>query len=136
MKDWLVPTLLALGAWIFWGFLPKLAARHIDPYSVMVYQALGGILVGLGVLIYLKFKVEFNLPGFSYGLAIGLLGFFGAFMYLIAASKGPLSLVAPLTAMYPMGVIILAFLALGETVTTKQGIGIGLSLVAIFLIST
>jgi len=90
----------------------------------------------LGVLIQMKFKVQFNIPGFAYGLAIGLLGFFGALMYLIAVSKGPLALVAPITALYPVGAILLSFLILGETVTTKQGIGIGLSLVSMYLIST
>jgi len=136
MKDWLLPTGLALFAWIFWGFLPKLAARHINAQSAMIYQVLGGLVIGLAVLINLKFKVDFNLPGALYGLAIGLLGFFGALMYLIAASKGPLTLVAPITALYPMGVILLSFLILGEAITTKQGIGIGLSLVSIYLIST
>lgn len=136
MKDWVLPTILTLFVWGFWAFLPKIAIRYIDPYSAMVYQALGGILVGLGVLIALKFKVQFNIPGFSYGLAIGLLGFFGAFMYLVAVSRGPLALVAPLTALYPVLAIILSFVFLHEAVSLKQGIGIALSLVAIFLIST
>lgn len=136
MKDWLLPTGLALFAWIFWGFLPKLAARHINAQSAMIYQVLGGLIIGLGVLIQMKFKVQFNIPGFAYGLAIGLLGFFGALMYLIAVSRGPLALVAPITALYPVGAILLSFLVLGETVTTKQGIGIGLSLVSMYLIST
>ncbi len=135
MKEWLHPTLLALLAWVGWAFLPKLAARHIDAQSAMVYQSIGSILVGLGVFFYLNFKVAFNTPGFLFSLAIGLLGFFGAFMYMVAASKGPLALVAPLTAMYPVGAIILGFLLLGESVTIKQGIGIGMSLVAIYLIS-
>lgn len=136
MKDWLLPTGLTLFAWMFWGFLPKLAARHMNAQSVMVFQVLGGLVIGFAVLINLKFKVDFNVPGMLYGLAIGLLGFFGALMYLVALSKGPLSLVAPITAMYPLGAILLSFLILGESVTTKQGVGIGLSMVAIYLISS
>lgn len=136
MKDWFLPASLALLAWILWAFLPKLAARYIGPQSAMIYQVLGGLIIGIGVLINLKFKVEFNIPGFSYGLAIGLLGFFGALMYLVAVSKGPLALVAPITALYPVGAIILGLIFLGEAITAKQGLGIGLSLVAIYLIST
>ncbi len=136
MKDWVLPTILTLVAWVFWAFLPKIAIRYIDPQSAMVYQALGGIVVGLGVLISIKFKIQFNIPGFSYGLAIGLLGFFGAFMYLLAVSKGPLSLVAPITALYPMFAIILSFIFLNEAVSPRQGFGIALSLVAIYFIST
>jgi transporter family protein len=136
MKDWVLPTILTLVAWGFWAFLPKIAIRYIDPQSAMVYQALGGVLVGLGVLISLKFKVQFNIPGFSYGLAIGLLGFFGAFMYLLAVSKGPLALVAPITALYPMLAIIMGMVFLNEAISLRQGFGIALSLVAIYLIST
>lgn len=136
MKNWLLPTILALVAWIFWGFFPKLAARHIGPQSAMVYQVLGGIIIGVAVLINLKFKVEFNIPGFSYGLVIGLLGFFGALMYLLAVSKGPLALVAPITAMYPVGAILLGLIFLGEPITIKQGFGILLSIAALYLIST
>jgi transporter family protein len=136
MKDWVLPTILTLVAWGFWAFLPKIAIRYIDPQSAMVYQALGGVLVGLGVLISLKFKVQFNIPGFSYGLAIGLLGFFGAFMYLLAVSKGPLALVAPITALYPMLAIIMSLVFLNEAISLRQGFGIALSMVAIYLIST
>lgn len=57
-------------------------------------------------------------------------------MYLVAVSKGPLALVAPITALYPVGAIILGLIFLGEAITAKQGLGIGLSLVAIYLIST
>ena len=135
MKDWLVPTIMGTLAWVLWGFLPKLASRHIGPYSAMIYQVLGGIIIGIAVLIKLDFKVEFNIPGLGYGLAIGLLGFFGALMYLVAVDKGPLVLIAPITALYPVGVIIIGLIFLGEAITLKQGLGIGLSLVAIFLIS-
>lgn len=136
MKGWLLPTLLTLLAWGLWAFLPKFATRYLDPKSVIVYQVLGGVLVGLVVLMSLKFQVQFNIPGFTLSLAIGILGFFGAFMYLVAVSKGPLSLVAPITALYPMFAILLGLIFLHETITIKQAAGIGLSLVAIYLISS
>ncbi|MBK5108131.1 MAG: EamA family transporter, partial [Anaerolineales bacterium] len=81
-------------------------------------------------------QVQFNIPGFSLSLAIGILGFFGAFMYLVAVSRGPLTLVAPVTALYPMFAILLGIIFLGEAITLRQGAGIGLSVVAIYLIST
>lgn len=136
MKAWLLPTLLTLLAWGFWAFLPKLAARYVDPQSSIIYQVLGGLLVGLVVLVSLKFQVQFNFPGAALSLLIGIVGFFGAFMYLVAVSRGPLALVAPITALYPMLAILLGLIFLGEAITLKQGIGIGLSLAAIYLIST
>jgi len=136
MKDWLLPTLLTLFTWGLWAFLPKLAAKYIDPQSSIIYQVAGGLLVGLVVLVSVKGQVQFNVPGFTLSLAIGILGFFGAFMYLVAVSRGPLTLVAPVTALYPMLAILLGLIFLGEAITLKQGAGIGLSIVAIYLIST
>jgi transporter family protein len=136
MKDWFFLAILTLLTWGFWAFLPKLATRYIDANSAMVYQVLGGVLVGVGVLVAMKFKVQFNIPGFSYGIATGLLGFLGAFFYLLAVSKGPISLVAPISAVYPMIAILMGLIFLNEFVTAKQGVGIALSVVAIYLIST
>ena len=136
MKAWLLPTILTLLAWGLWAFLPKLATKYIDPQSAIIYQVLGGVLVGLVVLFSLKFQVQFNIPGFTLSLAIGILGFFGAFMYLVAVSKGPLTLVAPITALYPMFAILLGLIFLQETISIRQAAGIGLSLVAIYLISS
>lgn len=136
MKGWLLPTLLTLLAWGLWAFLPKLVTKYLDSQSSVIYQTLGGMLVGLVVLISLKFQVQFNIPGFSLSLAIGILGFFGAFMYLVAVSRGPLTLVAPITALYPMFAILLGLIFLQETITIKQAAGIGLSMVAIYLIAT
>lgn len=136
MRAWVIPTLLALFTWSLWAFLPKIATRYIDANSAMVYQALGAMLVGLGTLIVLRFKVQFNVPGFSLSVVIGVLGFVGVLLYLIALSRGPLTLVAPMSALYPLVAIILGFIFLQETVTPKQGVGIALSLAAILLIST
>ena len=136
MKAWLLPTILTLLAWGLWAFLPKLATKYIDPQSAIIYQVLGGVLVGLVVLISLKFQVQFNIPGFTLSRAIGILGFFGAFMYLVAVSRGPLTLVAPITALYPMFAILLGLIFLQETISIRQAAGIGLSLVAIYLISS
>jgi transporter family protein len=136
MRAWLLPTLLTLITWGLWAFLPKLAARHIDPQSSIIYQVLGGLLVGVVVLVSLKFQVQYNTPGFTLSLAIGILGFVGSFVYLVAVSRGPLSLVAPITALYPMFAILLGLIFLGETITARQAVGIGLSLVAIYLISS
>ena len=136
MKDWIFFTILTLLLWGFWSFLPKVVVRYIDPYSAMVYQAIGGILVGVGVLIAFKSQLAFNLPGFSLGVVIGLFGFLGAFTYMMAVSKGPLVLVAPLSALYPMLAILMSVVFLHEAVTLKQGIGIAFSLAAIYFIST
>ena len=135
MKNWLLPSILALLVWGLWAFLPKITARHIDLQSALIYQAFGSILFGLGMLAAMKFNVQYNLPGFTSGMAIGILGIFGAYLYLIAVSRGPLTLVAPITGLYPLIAIILGLVFLKESISLKQSIGIVFSLAAIYLIS-
>lgn len=136
MQTWIMPAIATFFAWGIWAFLPKITTRYINEGSAMVYQSLGGIIIGLGVLISMKFRLEFNPPGFTFGVATGLFGFFGAFTYLLAVTRGPLTLVAPLTALYPVLAILLGILFLNEAITLKQSFGILLSLVSIILIST
>ena len=116
--------------------LQLLRAHGQEHFLDLAVDPSGSLLVGLVVLVSLKGQVQFNVPGFSLSIAIGILGFFGAFMYLVAVSKGPLTLVAPITAFYPMFAILLGVIFLHETITIKQAAGIGLSLVAIYLISS
>jgi len=58
LRSWTLPALIALILWGFWGFLPKVATRYIDPSSALVYQAIGGTIVGLGV--YYRLGAKFN----------------------------------------------------------------------------
>ena len=124
MKDWFLPAMAALLTWAFWAFLPKIAVKYMEFKSATFYQIMGGLIVGIGILFATRFQLVFNWPGFSYNIIIGILGFLGVFFYLITVSRGPISVVAPITAMYPIIVVILGVTLLHETLTPKQGLGI------------
>ena len=136
MKGWLLPALATLLSWGLWAYLPKLAVKYIDTESSIIYQIMGGVLVGIGAFIMTNFHVQFHKAGFLYSLGAGALGFLGAYFYLISVTRGPVSIVAPLTALYPVIVIILGYVFLSEPISPRQGIGITLSVIAIFLISS
>jgi transporter family protein len=53
--------------------------------------------------------------------------------YLAALQNGRVSVIATLTALYPMVTIFLAALVLKERVTFNQYLGMGLAIVAILL---
>lgn len=59
----------------------------------------------------------------------------GALAYLYALQKGPVALIATVTALYPIFAIVLAALILQEPVSLRQGIGIALGLLAMVLVS-
>jgi transporter family protein len=135
VKEWILP---AIGTFVFWGlyaFLPKLATGHIDPRSATVYLALGSLSVTVVILASLGFRPEVHPQAIFLTVIAGILVNLGNLCYLTALSKGPASLVAALTALYPALVIVLAMTFLGEPITRRQAVGVTLSLVSMFLIA-
>lgn len=136
MREWILPTLGALVVWGFWGFIPKITTRYLAPQSAIVYEVVGALILGLVFLAALNFQPQVHPKGIALAISTGMLGFLGAFCFLSAVSKGPVTLVAAISSLYPVISIVLAVSVLQETVTLKQGIGIILALVAIILIAT
>lgn len=135
MSDWFKFALLALLSWGFWGFFPKLATNSLDPRSALVYEVIGVAIIGLLALILVGFKPEFHTKGVTFAILAGIAGSLGALFFLFAVSKGKASVIVPMTALYPLVTILLAFLILKEPITIKQGIGIILALSAVVLLS-
>jgi len=127
MKEWVFPALGTFIFWGLWGFIPKITTKYISPKSAIVY---------IMVLYSLNFRPEINPKGFAMAITTGVFGFLGALCYLLAVSKGPVSLVVTLTALYPGLSILLAVIILNEPITLKQGVGILLALGAMLLIAT
>lgn len=135
MKDWIIPTLGALICWGLWGFIPKLTTRYLPPSSAIVYEVVGGIILGVVMLFVLKFQPVVHPKGIALALSTGMLGFLGAFCFLNAVSRGPVTLIATVSALYPGISIILAICFLQESMTIRQGFGIALALLAMILIA-
>ncbi len=133
--DCLVYCALALIAWGLWGFFPKLAVSRIDPKSALVFDAIGGLIVGIVVLCALKFKVNTDRTGAFYGVLTGICGLSGALFFLYAMSRGKASSVAVVTTLYPLITIPLAYFILGEKITAVNSVGMALGIVAIVLMS-
>ena len=94
------------------------------------------MLIAIIVLFSLKFKPDIHPKGVLLAITTGILGFSGALCFLYAASKGPISLIAILSALYPIIAIVLAIIFLNESISMKQGLGIFLGLGAMILIAT
>ncbi len=134
MKEWILPTAGAFICWGIWGFLPKVTVKYIDPKSAAIYGVFGGILVAIIVFFLLKFRIGVNPIGISFAVATGFVGSLGALLFLHSVSKGPVSLIVTLSALYPVLSILLAVLFLNETISIRQGLGMILALAAMALI--
>lgn len=135
MNSWFFWTILAMVTFGAWGFFPKLAVNYISPQSALIYQVIGGMLVGLVGLAMLNFKPETHPMGILYALLTGITGVLGTLFYYFAASRGQISIVVSLTALYPLITIMLAIVFLHETLILKQVIGLCFAVAAIVLLA-
>lgn len=135
MKSWILPALIALILWGFWGFLPKVATRYIDPSSALVYQAIGGTIVGLGVLLSVRSQIQWQAVGAFWAILTGLFGMLGSLFFLQAISRGKVTTIVTMTALYPLISIVLALIFLKEPFSFRQGLGVFCALMALILFS-
>lgn len=135
MKGWILPAVGTFFLWGLWGFIPKITTRYITPRSAVLYEVIGGLMVGLVVLYSLNFRPETDPRGIVPAVLTGVFGLLGAFCFLQAVSRGPVSLVVVMTALYPVLTIILAMALLHEEITLRQGVGIVLAIIAMLLIA-
>ncbi len=134
MSTWIFNALLVLMMWGLWAFLPKLAVKYIDPKSALIYQCIGSILVGVVMLVMVDFKPQTHPKGVLFGALTGIFGFGGMLFYLITVSEARVSTFSTVTALYPIVVILLAFLILKEPISIRHAFGFGL--LAITLLAT
>jgi len=135
MDSWFSWTILAMITFGAWGFFPKLAVNYISPQSALIYQVIGGMLVGILGLAMLNFKPETHPTGILYALLTGITGVLGTLFYYFAASRGQISIVVSLTALYPLITILLAVIFLHATLVLKQVLGLCFAVAAIVLLA-
>ena len=135
MKGWIAPATFTFIFWGLWGFIPKITTRYINPTSAVVYEALIGLPVALIIMALMRFQIQTEPRGIALASITGVLGLLGALGYLVAVTRGPVSLVTAFVALAPALTILLAMVLLGETLAARQWLGVGMALVATLLIA-
>jgi len=135
MDSWLAPACGALIIYGLWGFFPKLAVTYINPVSALIYQVAGAMLVGLATLFWVGFQPETHPKGILFAVLTGVSGVLGTLFFFAAASRGKISVVVSMTALYPIITILLAAVFLREPVTAKQILGMLCAVAAIVLLT-
>ena len=135
MESWFLWTMMALVTFGLWGFFPKLAVNYINPGSALIYQVIGGLLVGIIGLSLMGFRPQTHPLGIFFALLTGITGVLGTFFYYAAASRGQISIVVSLTALYPLITIVLAAVFLHEIITLRQVTGLLFAVAAIIFLA-
>jgi len=138
MPRWLAFSLLTIIVWGAWGAVSKVASEGVDANTNQVFFTFG-----LLPLIAIVWRSSRNAAGgtgrrvgIGWAFLTGILGGTGNIAFFRAlVMGGKASIVSPVTALFPLVTVILAMTLLHERVGTTQKIGLGLALLAIYLLS-
>ena len=128
---------LALGAAAFYGsadFMGGLAARRSAPIAVAFGAQLAGVLALVAGLALLG-PATFGAPDLVFGALAGAFGGIGLMLIYRALAAGPMSVVAPTSALSAASVPVVAGLLLGERPGPLALAGIAVAFLAVMLIT-
>lgn len=137
MKPWLLYSLAVMGVWGTWGFFARMAARSVTPQNLVLLGAIGGLLMYpiFFAIFHEHLKFNWHNADCYYAVIGGILGTIGALLFFWAISRGEASRVVPITAMYPVITVILAWLFLKEPLTAQKITGIVFAMLGVCLLS-
>lgn len=138
MPAWLFYSILTVLLWGSWGVVSKAAVDIVSPLMNQVLYTLGLvpplIVAARGRSLLAGTDKR---RGTTYGVVTGLLGGVGNIAFFAAlGAGGRASTVVPLTSVYPLFTVFAALIVLKEKLNRVQIVGIGLALVAIYLLSS
>lgn len=135
VPPWILFAAIVLVAWGIVGMLQKLSTNYLSAESALVWLVVGFLL--MEPFLYPGRKLfSYSARSLAWALGCGLLNALGAWAVLAAMkSGGKASIVAPLTALYPLVVVLSAPLVLHESITRVQGVGVFFALAAVALLS-
>jgi transporter family protein len=135
LSRWLTYALLCIIAWGTWGFVAKLGADRIAPGPLQILATAGTLPLALLAFLQLRMRLEKDARGIGYSVLNGVLSSIGLLAYYAAASRGKVSVVGPVTSLFPLLTVGLAYIFLRERLNKVQVAGVALSLVAIAIFS-
>ena len=140
-KKWLFWSLITVVLWGVWGLVSKVASAGVDAYvNQLLYTAgLAPLLMFVAWTVHRRSaqeKREGRSTGVFWAFFTGILGGVGnIFFFQAMVAGGKASVVAPVTALFPMITVLLAMIFLHERLGRVQWIGLALAFVAIYLLS-
>ncbi len=135
VPPWFWYAVVTLLAWGIVGLLQKLSTNYISAESSLIWLVVGFLL--LEPLLYPGTAVlHYSTWNLTWALLSGMLNALGAWaLFAALKSGGKASIVAPLTALYPLVVIMLVPFVLHESITRLQFVGVVCALIAVVLLS-
>jgi drug/metabolite transporter (DMT)-like permease len=130
--------LLALAAGTMFGVFFVLLGRAGDNAGMwpVLGVRVGSITLGLLLVARQRVSLRLDRPVVRWTVTAGVFDITANALYLLAAQRGLLSVVAPVAALYPASTVLLALLVDRERLRPVQLAGLGLAATALVLVAT
>jgi transporter family protein len=134
MTTWVWYALGSAVLFAGWGFLSKIALRTSSPIQTMLVYGLMTVLVA-GIALAVGSKTgSWGVGSLAVAAASALCGSTALVLFYAAVDQGKVTIVIPITSVYPAGVALLALIFLGERLSPLQLLGMILALAGVALL--
>jgi transporter family protein len=132
---WLAYVAATIGLWTLWGFLAKIASNEVGALQATFVFGLAAAIVGTLAFVSSHRDAQWSLGSAAITVMSAACGALGLITYYFALERGKASIVVPLIGSYPVMVILLSVLFLGERLQPIQAAGIVCAVVGVVLVS-
>lgn len=135
IEKWYILGIIAIVCFGVGSFFGKVATNADLPSRVYFFEALGTLTVFTVFFMFKKPEILHNFRFNPAALAMGITWGTGTVLFILALQSSKLSIITPLTAVYPAVTVVLAYVFLGERLEIRELAGISLALLSVFLLT-
>ena len=117
------------------SFLQKFVMGKVSPYQLEVITAIGMFVVSVPALLIAQKSLHLPIRSAPLALLVGLLFALGSFVYVLAVSRLPVSIAAPVSTGYVVLAVALSAIFLKEPITLLKGVGIVFTIAGVAILS-
>lgn len=129
-------AIVAMFSWGLWVVFANLAGETLTGEVIVVITYLVGGLIGGGYLLIRGTVPSVSSTAVAYAVLSGIFFGIGGLAYYAALRRGTTAVATTIAAMYFVVASLLAFLFLGESLRIRDGIGIGLAICAVVVLTS
>jgi len=129
--QWVVFAGLSALAYALWAFFWRVGTVYYSWREILFFAALSEMAVALGVAWPAKLP---PLPAIGFGVVAGLAAAVGYILFTWSMAGARSSLPIVVMSMYPVLALVLARLILLEAISWDRWLGVGLAMVAVYLV--
>lgn len=129
---WAIVSGLSALVYAFWALFLRIGTATYSWKDVLFFAAVSEMLVILALFWPRQMPA---LPAISWGLAAGACAAVGYTLFVFGLASAKSTMPVVVMSMYPVLVIILAYVILHEQMDWTRWLGVGLAMVALWLVS-